>query len=165
MIDDHDAGDQLRAPAAIGTLTVSTSAIAADRRHAGRQHVPDEHVLDGEHGVGRRGDAARQHAGQPVGEIARRMPGQVAEQVAPQIAGDADEGVSWRSSRRRATADCRRRSATPSKRKGDPDAGVASPLGEHVDQILDAVLRADRTGDRGQALRRDDGMGDGRNRT
>ena len=58
-----------------------------DRRHAGRQHVPDEHVFDGIDRVRRRGDAAGQHARQPVGEIARRVTGQMAEDVAAQIAG------------------------------------------------------------------------------
>ena len=44
-----------------------------DRRRARRQHVPDEHVLGGEDRVRGRGHAARQRAGQAVGEIGRRM--------------------------------------------------------------------------------------------
>ena len=64
-----------------------------DRRRARRQDVPDEHVLAGEHRVRRRGHAARQRAGQTVGEIARRMPGEMAEQIAPQIASHADKSI------------------------------------------------------------------------
>ena len=44
-------------------------------RHTRRQHVPDEHVLHREHGVGGRRDAAREHSGQALGEVAGRMSG------------------------------------------------------------------------------------------
>ncbi|MGY3037655.1 hypothetical protein ACVIIV_006825 [Bradyrhizobium sp. USDA 4354] len=49
--------------------------------YAGRQHVPDKHVFDGEHRVRRRRDTARQHAGHPVREVARRMSGQMTKYV------------------------------------------------------------------------------------
>ncbi|MGY4593794.1 hypothetical protein ACVWXL_001540 [Bradyrhizobium sp. GM22.5] len=48
---------------------------------ARRQHIPDEHVFDREHRIGRRRDAARQHAGHPVGEVARRVAGQMTKYV------------------------------------------------------------------------------------
>ena len=77
--------------AAMVALTVRTKRDGCHRRDAWRQHVPDEHVLDREDRIRCGGDAARQRAGQAIGEIARRMTGQMAEQVAPQIAGDAHE--------------------------------------------------------------------------
>ncbi len=63
-----------------------------DGRDARRQHVPDEHVLDREHGIRGGGNAAGEHAGQPVQEVAGRVPGQMAEHVAPKVTGDADKG-------------------------------------------------------------------------
>ncbi|MGY4471524.1 hypothetical protein ACVWWK_007233 [Bradyrhizobium sp. LB9.1b] len=56
----------------------------SDCRNCGdarRQHIPDEHVLDGEHRVRRRRDAARQHAGHAVREVARRVAGQMTKYV------------------------------------------------------------------------------------
>jgi len=65
-------------------LTVPNQGNRRDRRHARRQHVPDEHVLYRVDCVRRRGNAAGQHARQPVGKIARRVAGQMTEDVAAQ---------------------------------------------------------------------------------
>ena len=66
----------------------------------------------------------RQRAGQPIGEIAVRMPRQMAEQIAAQIAGDADEreagDPAGEPPEKIIGGDQRAEQA-----KGDPDAGIA----------------------------------------
>ena len=152
---DHDAGDKRQA-ARHRQADGANQRDRRDRRRAGRQHVPDEHVLDGEDGVRGRGDAARQHAGQAIGEVARRMPGQMAEQVAPQVAGDADEGE-IRDPARHPPQQIVGRDQRDEQEKRRPDAARLR-FGQRVDQELHAVLGADRAGHGGEHRGQDDRM-------
>ncbi|MGY3360745.1 hypothetical protein ACVWZK_007408 [Bradyrhizobium sp. GM0.4] len=70
-----------------------------NRCDARRQHIPDEHVLDREHRIRRRRDAARQHAGHAVGEVARRVAGKMTKDVTAQVTRDTDEGEAGRPAR------------------------------------------------------------------
>ena len=123
-----------------------------DRRYARRQHVPDKHVLASENSVRSCSYAARQRTGQPFSEITRGVPGEVPKQVAPQVAGHTDKGEI-----RNPTGDAPQQVIGGDQRteqnKCCPYVG-GHPMGKRVDQILDAVLRADRTPyrreDRGQ---------------
>jgi len=129
-----------------------------ERGGAWRQHVPDEHVVDGEHGIGRGGDAARQHARLPAGEVARRVTGQVPEEIASQVAGDGREGAT-RDPAGEAPEQVIERDQRDQQEKREPDGTAgARAARQRVDQELHAVLGADRAGHRGQHGGQDDGM-------
>ena len=153
---DHDAGDDSE-PCGHRQADRAHQRDRRKRCRAGRQHVPDEHILAGEHRVGRRGHAARQRARQPFREIARRMAGQVPEQVAPDVAGDGDEGEiadpACQPPQQIIGGDQR-----AEQDEGRPHAGIGA-VRQGVDQKLDAVLRADRTGDGAQDRGKDERMG------
>ena len=129
----------------------------ADGRGAGRQHVPDEHVLGREDRVGRRGHAARQHAGQAVCEIVRRMPGQVAKQVAAQIAGHAHERKAGDPAGE-PPQDVVRGDQRHEQRERKPYGMRLAGARQRIDEIFHAVLSRDGTGDRCQHRRNDHAM-------
>jgi len=129
-----------------------------DGRNAWRQHIPDEHVFDREHRVRGRGDAAGQHARQPVGKIARRVAGQVAKHVAPEVAGYSHEGKT-----RCPTRDAPKKIIGSDQRHEQTEcqpyvSRKARPRRQAVDQIFHAVLRAYRTGNRSNNGSQDDEM-------
>ena len=86
------------------------------------------------------------------------MPGEMAKQVAPQITGNADESEICDPARKPPQqivgGDQRCEQA-----ESNPDAG-AVVVGEDVDEMLDAVLGADRADDGAENCGEDDGMGD-----
>ena len=120
-----------------------------DRHNCGdarRQHIPHEHVFHREDGIRGGGDPARQHARQPIDEIARGVAGEMAEDVTAQIAGDAHEGET-----RRPARDAPQQNVGCDQRYEENEcqpytAAMGRPGGERVDQILHAILRADGTG-------------------
>ena len=145
--DHHDAGDHDQAR----RHRQADGSDQRDRRNRGdarRQHVPDEHVFDREDRVRRRGDAAGQHSRQPVGKIARRMAGQVTEDVAAQIAGHSHKGEA-RGPAGDPPQEIVRGDQRHEENECQPYAARASRPGRQpVDQILHAILRAHRTGNR-----------------
>ena len=151
----HDAGEAGKAQSHL-QADGANQRDRRDRRHAWRQHVPDEHVLGGENGIRGRGDAANQRAREAVGEIGRGMAHQVAEQVATQVASDADEGE-IRDPARDPPQQIIGGDQCAEQDERRPYAGIVV-VGQHVDQKLDAVLRADRAGHRTQHRGEDDGM-------
>jgi hypothetical protein len=114
-------------------------------RDAGRQHVPGHGVRHREGGVRGGGDAARQRAGQALGEVGRRVAAEMVEHVAADVAGDTDEGA-----RCGDAADTPhqivRRDQAAQQTEPDPHSGFRScirAMRDDVDKILQAVLRRD----------------------
>ena len=117
------------------------------RGQAGWQDVPDGHVLHGEHGIGGRGDPARQCAGEAIEEIARRVPREIPEEIPAQVARDADEGVA-RDPAGQTPEQVVSHDQGDEDSEGAPDlAALARPVGQCIDQHLHGVLRADRACD------------------
>ncbi len=136
----------------------------ADRensRKARRQDVPDQHVLDREHGVRGRRDPARQRAGQPVGKVARRMAAQVAEQIAANVPGHLDKGLDADPAREPPEQIVGRDQRDQQSECEPYGGGGGVAAGQRVHQEFDAVLSADRTGDRHQHGGEDHGVGYG----
>ena len=100
-------------------------------------------------GVRGRRDPARQGAGQPVGEIARRMAGQMTEQVAADIAGHPDKGLDPDPARE-PPEQIVGRDQRDQQPECEPHRSSGGAAGERVHQELDTVLRPDRTRDGGQ---------------
>ena len=116
-----------------------------NRGNARRQHVPHEHVLDRVNRIRGGGDPARQHARQPVDEIARGVAGQMPEHVAAQIAGDAHEGETRRPARHPPQQDVGGDQRYEKNECQPYTAAMGRPGGKRIDQILHAILCADGT--------------------
>ena len=132
----------------------------AEHRDARRQDVPRHHVLGGVDRVRRRGDPAREHPRLFLGEVGRRVAAQVLEQVAPQVARHGDE-------RMRADPAAHAPEHVVGGDQSDQDherapkgARMSAALAEHVDQVLDRVLRGEGASDGGEHADENGGVGD-----
>ncbi len=132
----------------------------ADHRDARRQHVPRRCVLGGIDRIRCCRDPAREHAGLFLGEVGGRVAAEIRKQVAPQIARHRDESV-----RADPAADPPQHvvggDQADQDHEGGPErTGMAAALAEHVDQMLDGVLRGERAANSGQHAGQHDGVSD-----
>ncbi len=89
------------------------------------------------------------------------MPAQIAEQFAPQVARHGDKDMRGDASTHAPRKIVRRDQADQQRERQPLRAGMAASKAEHVDQMLDCVLRSQRTADCGEHTDQHRQMGEG----
>ena len=156
--DDREANDDGEQHQGHRPVDEAEDGDAAENRGRRRNRGPCEGVLDNPGGFGGRGDAGGERPRELVGKIARAMPGQMIEELEAKRAAGGDEDIARDPPGKPphqmvAGNEAEQQSHRPPEL---PRGGMMQV--QHVNQILDAILRGDGAADGQQHGKQDHKM-------